>query len=77
MNEIRKKYISLQKEFFKKNSKDNIRLMFEFMEELEKERSQVSKEVLVDVYTILGFKMKAYELLNEIIDKKDKKALKN
>ena len=62
MNEIRKKYISLQKEFFKKNSKDNIRLMFEFMEELEKERSQVSKEVLVDVYTILGFKMKAYEL---------------
>ena len=76
MNENRKKYISLQKEFFKKNSKDNIRLMFEFMEELEKERSQVSKEVLVDVYTILGFKMKAYELLNEIIDKKDKKALK-
>ena len=77
MNEYLKQYIELQKQFREtEGDPDSIRALYAFKEELEQSEDRQAKAVLVDVYDLLDFKKDAYELLCQIGDRSDKKALK-
>ena len=77
MNKYLKQYIELQKQFREtEGNPDSVRALYAFKEELEQSEDRQAKEVLVDVYDLLDFKKDAYELLCQIGDRSDKKALK-
>ena len=58
MNEYLKQYIELQKQFREtKGNPDSVRTLYAFKEELEQSEDKQAKEVLVDVYDLLDFKM--------------------
>ena len=69
-----KQFIELSKEY-KKNNKSRriIAKIVEFMSILEKENSRENKLILTNVYTILGFHKKAFDLHMEIYDKNNQK----
>ena len=77
MNEYLKQYIELQKQFREtEGNPDSVRALYAFKEDLEHAEDRQAKEVLVDVYDLLDFKKDAYELLCQIGNRSDKKALK-
>ncbi|WP_425117356.1 CbrC family protein [Anaeromassilibacillus sp. SJQ-1] len=77
MNEYLKRYIELKKQFQETEGNSNsVRALYDFKEKLEQNEDKQAKEVLVDVYDLLDFKKDAYELLCQIGDRSDKKALK-
>ena len=77
MNEYRKQYIELQKQFrAAKGDPDSVRALYTFKEKLEQSGDNQAKEVLVDVYDLLDFKKDAYELLCQIRNRSDQKILK-
>lgn len=76
LDEFRAKFIGLKSEFIKKDRGDNLKRMFEFLDELERAQDKRAKRALVDVYEILGFRQKAYELFKQIADMSNKKELK-
>ena len=77
MNEYRKQYIDLQKQFrASKGDPDSVLALYTFKEKLEQSEDNQAKEVLVDVYDLLDFKKDAYELLCQIGNRSDQKILK-
>ena len=57
MNEYRKQYINLQKQFrASKGDPDSVLALYTFKEKLEQSEDNQAKEVLVDVYDLLDFK---------------------
>ena len=77
MNEYLTRYIELKKQFVTTNEgPDSVRALYTFKEELERSEDKQAKEVLVDVYDLLDFKKDAYDLLCQIGNRSDKKALK-
>ena len=74
MNEYRKQYIDLQKQFrIAKGDPDSVLALYTFKEKLEQSEDNQAKEVLVDVYDLLDFKKDAYELLCQIGNRSDQK----
>ena len=77
MTEYQKTYIELKKQFSATDGgPDSVRALYAFKEELEQSEDRQAKEVLVDVYDLLDFTKDAYELLCQIGNRSDKKALK-
>ena len=77
MNEYLKQYIKLQKPFrVTQGNPDSVCALYAFKDELEQSEDKQAKEILVDVYDLLGFKKSAYDLLCQIGDRSDKKILK-
>ena len=77
MNEYRKKYIDLKKQFEKTNGdSESIYAFYIFKGELEQIDDRKAKEVLVDIYDLLDFKKDAYDLLSQIGDRSQQKTLK-
>ena len=77
MNEYLKQYIELQKQFREtEGAPDSVRALYTFKEKLELSEDKQAKEVLVDVYDLLGYKKSAYDLLCQIGNRSDKKILK-
>ena len=75
MNEYRKQYIDLQKQFrAAKGDPDSVRALYTFKEKLEQsEDNQAQGGCWVDVYDLLDFKKDAYELLCQIGNRSDQK----
>ena len=57
MNEYLKQYIKLQKPFrVTQGNPDSVCALYAFKDELEQSEDKQAKEILVDVYDLLGFK---------------------
>ena len=77
MNEYLKEFISL-KEIYKlqDGDKSSVLALYQFADKLSAIDEKEAKEVLVDVYQLLGMMESAYKLFSTIINKGDRKQIK-
>ena len=77
MNEYLKEFISL-KEIYKLRDGDkaSILALYQFADRLAVTNEKEAKEVLVDVYQLLGMMESAYKLFSTIVNKADRKQIK-
>ena len=77
MNEYLKEFISL-KEIYKlqDGNKSSVLALYQFADKLSAIDEKEAKEVLVDVYQLLGMMESAYKLFSTIINKGDRKQIK-
>ncbi|GIZ16375.1 hypothetical protein [Capnocytophaga catalasegens] len=75
MSPILKQYIEAATNFRKSNaSEESIHYLYDMLYDLEKkDKTSEEKRILVDIYTLLGFHLSAYELFNEVADSKNNK----
>ena len=77
MNEYLKEFISL-KEIYKlqDGNKSSVSALYQFADRLAVTDEKEAKEVLVDVYQLLGMMESAYKLFSTIVNKADRKQIK-
>lgn len=77
MNEYLKEFISL-KEIYKlqDGDKSSVLALYQFTDRLAVTDEKEAKEVLVDVYQLLGMMESAYKLFSTIVNKADRKQIK-
>ena len=77
MNEYLKEFISL-KEIYKlqDGDKSSVLALYQFADRLAVTDEKEAKEVLVDVYQLLGMMESAYKLFSTIVNKADRKQIK-
>ncbi|RRD95219.1 CbrC family protein [Clostridiales bacterium COT073_COT-073] len=77
MNRFLKEYIALKKQYeLCDGNQSSVLQLYELASRLEKSMEQEAKEVLVDVYQLLGLMKSAYQLYSGFADKNDRKQLK-
>ncbi len=78
MNEYLKEFISLKENYkVQDGSKLSVLALYEFADRLFVINENEAKQVLVDVYCLLGMMESAYDLFSSISDKGDRKQIKN
>ena len=77
MNEYLKKFISLKENYkLQDGNKSSVLALYQFTDRLSVSDEKEAKEVLVDVYQLLGMMESAYKLFSAIADKTDRKKIK-
>ena len=74
MNEYLKEFISLKENYKRQDgNKSSVLALYQFTDRLSVSDEKEAKEVLVDVYQLLGMMESAYKLFSAIADKTDRK----
>ena len=77
MNEYLKEFISLKENYkLQDGDKSSVLALYQFADRLSAIDEKEAKEVLVDVYQLLGMMESAYKLFSTIINKGDRKQIK-
>ena len=77
MNEYLKEFISLKENYkVQDGSKLSVLALYEFADRLSVINENEAKQVLVDVYCLLGMMESAYDMFSSISDKGDRKQIK-
>lgn len=77
MNEYLKEFISLKENYNNQDGdKSSVLALYQFADRLAETDETDEKEVLVDVYQLLGMMESAYELFSTIVNKADRKQIK-
>ena len=77
MNEYLKEFISLKENYkLQDGNKSSVLALYQFTDRLSVSDEKEAKEVLVDVYQLLGMMESAYKLFSAIADKTDRKKIK-
>jgi len=77
MNEYLKEFIELKKNFMVQDgNKESVLLLYQFADRLSGIGEKEAKEVLVDVYQLLGLMESAFTLFSAFADKGDRKQIK-
>ena len=77
MNEYLKEFISLKENYkLQDGNKSSVLALYQFANRLAVTNKKEAKEVLVDVYQLLGMMESAYKLFSTIINKGDRKQIK-
>ena len=77
MNEYLKEFISLKENYkLQDGNKSSILALYQFADRLAVTDEKEAKEVLVDVYQLLGMMESAYKLFSTIVNKADRKQIK-
>ena len=77
MNEYLKEFISLKENYkLQDGDKSSVLALYQFADRLAETDETDEKEVLVDVYQLLGMMESAYELFSTIVNKADRKQIK-
>ena len=77
MNEYLKEFVSLKENYkLKDGNKSSILALYKFADRLSVINEKEAKEVLVDVYCLLGMMESAYNLFSTISNKGDRKQIK-
>ena len=77
MNEYLKEFISLKENYkLQDGNKSSVLALYQFADRLAVTDEKEAKEVLVDVYQLLGMMESAYELFSTIANKADRKQIK-
>ena len=77
MNEYLKEFISLKENYkLQDGNKSSVLALYQFADRLAVTDEKEAKEVLVDVYQLLGMMESAYKLFSTIVNKVDRKQIK-
>ena len=77
MNEYLKEFIELKKNFMVQDgNKESVLLLYQFADRLSGIGEKEAKEVLVDVYQLLGMMESAFTIFSSFVDKGDRKQIK-
>ena len=77
MNEYLKEFISLKENYkLQDGNKSSVLALYQFADRLAVTGEKEAKEVLVDVYWLLGMMESAYLLFSTIVNKEDRKQIK-
>lgn len=77
MNEYLKEFISLKENYNNQDGdKSSVLALYQFADRLAVTDEKEAKEVLVDVYQLLGMMESAYKLFSTIVNKADRKQIK-
>ena len=77
MNPFLEKYIALKKQYLEQDgNSSSVVALYDLADELAKSEDLEAKKVLVDLYEQLGLYTSAYSLFTEILDKPDRKQIK-
>ena len=77
MNEYLKEFISLKENYkLQDGNKSSVLALYQFADRLAVTDEKEAKEVLVDVYWLLGMMESAYKLFSTIVNKADRKQIK-
>ena len=77
MNEYLKEFISLKENYkLQDGDKSSVLALYQFADRLAITDEKEAKEVLVDVYQLLGMMESAYKLFSTIVNKADRKQIK-
>ena len=77
MNEYLKEFIELKKNFMAQDgNKESVLRLYQFADRLSGIGEKEAKEVLVDVYQLLGMMESAFTIFSSFVDKGDRKQIK-
>lgn len=78
MNEYLKEFISLKENYNNQDGdKSSVLALYQFADRLAVTDEKEAKEVLVDVYQLLGMMESAYKLFSTIVNKADRKQIED